>query len=560
MNKIDKIGFQRLTSNLVISLIREFNESPSKYLNQYDTFFSKIVLKGKKAFNLLLLDYPDTDHIDADIFINKDTLDEIMSKWSTIAEFNKLKNLGTKNIEILNYLGKKIKESIDKKINFKKLTEEGELSNVFYMIQLDAIFSLYKDICKDSYLTPQLEEKLRCFNSFVTYDIDSKKTNCLQFYLQIQFRETPFPHQVDWLQEQFNNAKHMFIKNVVKIPFLSIKVAEPYLQIEEYKKRLSLEISPHLYVYNPLLVINNVVALEQDEDMVEEYKSVIRKPFNDYKCSVVGKIPFYLAKEMNELDKLAQVQQPRNKSHPLYKTHITDLYEKYINTSDNKNLHQMEKELNNAGVNPSKHFQSFENPLEKYKNYLNSFTNAHSNKNELQKAKKNCKDTKVNNRKPKFIPYSNADNYYPLKYYGMFNQPVPVPISFSTFGQIVENKLFFKFISLSYLKLFVEKEKKKPMSLDKVEINGKYFLNLPLDELNSDIISRDFLNQDGFLILIKESEFHKATPNVKKTDKGSFFNCLLKLVEKNKTYIKILIDDREVLDHINILVFEQVAT
>ena len=254
---------------------------------------------------------------------------------------------------------------------------------------------------------------------------------------------------------------------------------------------------------------------------------------------------------MEKLDRMPHIQ-PLNKSHPLYKTQITESYRKYINNSSNKNLHQMEKELNDMGVNPSKQFRIFNNPLEKYKNNIDEITN----RDELKNIKKRCKNKVINNRDTKYSTYSKAVNYYPFKYYGMYNQPIP--ISYSTIGQLAEDKMFFKFVSLSYLKLFVQNG--IPVSLDEVEDNEQYFLNLPLDEMNSDEISRDFLNQDGFLILIKKFEMLKATPNVKKTDKGNFFNCGIKLVEKKKIYIKILIDGRDVYDYINVLVFEQVKT
>jgi hypothetical protein len=96
-------------------------------------------------------------------------------------------------------------------------------------------------------------------------------------------------------------------------------------------------------------------------------------------------------------------------------------------------------------------------------------------------------------------------------------------------------------------------------------------MKLPDINTSFNIISRDFLSQHGFLIIIYPNSYlqqppkpniRKNTINVKignKTEKKEykFYNNNVKFIKKIPSYQKVVIDGKVYLDAINILIFHE---
>jgi len=645
------IGAHRLITNLVFPTIRNFNFNPTKYLPP-NNLFQKITIKGSKAFNLMLENpsiNPSLD-VDTDIFLNKDIINNINPNKKVVNLYEILPQI-TKIIDDVNvqeqleYLAVEFEKEFNSKVNFTNLIQNSNnYTNMMYIIQLDAIMNKYINSCKNGYLVPSIEDKKRCYNCKVVHTIKQipiqisdttkslKKAWLLKFAFQFDFKETFITRE--WADKGLT------------IPFFDITVANPFLQIENFKNKLDVEISPALYIIRPNLILDNLLNMASQPDFFKKnkaknrYNKFMHIPFDQYSCSIIDKLsPKKNQSNFNEIAKKRMLIKNNpvalaRSEEELYKQQFGNATQKELdnfildkldgnNTMLQKLTPQQKQEykkqfihtkLSNIGKisNINKHITTnisgvetrYSNILAPYKEYLNVFYNAHSNYNkELQKSQEKCSQftdlqkqfslSNVNYSKnnvdklsggilTKYKKDTTADNYFPLMFYNIYKQTYEIQSLF--YGSKLETykSPIIKFTSFSYWKFFTNIESPnrikntvwpKPQCLDNLEINQTYFFNTKLPDINTsfNIISRDFLSQHGFLIIIYPNSYlqqpikpniRKNTINVKignKTEKKEykFYNNNVKFIKKIPSYQKVVIDGKVYLDAINILIFHE---
>lgn len=639
-------GVSRLITNLVYPTIRNFNFNPDIYnIPGEEPLFHKIIIKGSKAFDLML-DNPteNTFDVDADIFLNKELIKDITAGTPTFIQSSpKIKEKIEGCERQLNHLANVMTKEFNKKVNFSAM-DDNNYTNMMYIIQLDAIVNKYKSpMCKNAFLIPSTVDKDRCYNCKVVNEIklisipiseevkSMKKLWLLKFAFQFDFKETFIKR--DWLPKG------------LKIPFFDITVANPYLQIENYNGTLDMEISPQLFIIRPNLILDNLVDMASQPEFYKKkeaknrYNKLIHQSFGKYNCAILNKIsskknsnnsiirrrqliknnPIVLARSNEELFKQKFVENMEkeldnfilNKLEGNNKKKILDSLPPQQKQEYKKQF--IQKKLKNISAIGNNHITTnaamvktqFSNILEPYKNFVNVFYNAHSNyEEEYRNAKEKCSkfydlqkeftisnvDLSANNTNKlsdgiltKYKKDTTTDNFYPRMFYNIYSQSIQLQSLFFGRNTDVYRIPIIKFTSFGYWKFFTNIESQErirnsvwptPVCLDELEEDSKYFVNINIPDTvdkKSKIISRNFLNQRGFLIVIyplsylkkpvkhnvRQVELEVNIGNKKEKRAYKFFNSNVKFIKKIPSYQKVIIDGTAYLDRIDICVFHE---
>ena len=450
-------GARRMINNLVFTTITNFN-----YLNNNsDSLYNKIIVKGGKALGIVQGNALESFDIDGDLFLSKEKMDEIMPKnvqvvqgTNIFPEIEKYTNPLKTDEEVKEQLDM-IGEEIAKKLEEKIKMPEKEYDNSLYRVQLDAIVSKYlSDKCLAQYALYRNNTNT-CYDCKIIHKIDSiviEKTENGQrtqhqvwmfkftLYFEFKYAHTNF-------KLEMNETKRF--PNSLKIAFFDLTVANPYLQVENYKNRLDIQLSPHFFIIRPTLIINNLIDMASQPSFHKrnsaktKYEKFIRLPFTNYNCEVIKKLSPVNMQEEQELNNISRRRaQIINNPVALARTE-QEMYNKIKNTDDeelnafirqkmngdgNKRnisvLTPIEKEnltkmfirdkLHKLGLigNLNKHIQSnvrqveikYSEVLAPFKDYLDIFADAHTDYS-----------AEIKNAKNKCAPYKVSDKYLQLK-------------------------------------------------------------------------------------------------------------------------------------------------
>ena len=643
------IGARRLINNLAFTAINNYNY---KHSSQSENTYNKIIVKGGKALQLIQGKPTESFDVDGDLFLSRDVMEEILPQNKTIIsgteivpkleEYTNPLKTQEDNVNQLYQIAQEISDEMNSRLKNGK----NSYDNMIYRVQLDAIVSKYlTQYCLPAFVL--YNPQGNCYDCKVIHKLDSRviEVNAegrriqqqvwiIKFTLYFEFKpsysKTPL---------EMNESKRL--PNSLKIAFLDLTVANPYLQIENYKNRLDIELSPKFYILRPTLIINNLVDMASQPDFHkrniahQKYEQFIRLNFTDYDCEVISKLSPKNMQQEQELNTIAQ-QRAQLKNNPIAMAKTEEeLYRKIVGINGNSNaninkdveqyaqtkninweqlqpiekvnlrkqfIHNKLKQLGAIG-NLNKHIRTdvkqmtvqYSEVLAPFEKYLDIFTNAHANyTDEIKNARKKCEPYKVSDKYlhmknvvnksfiseekkgilTKYIKQTTKCNFYPFWQYSFLQNSNQLQYFFMNKTENYSSPIV-KFTSFSYCRFITKPfttvstaNYPQPVTLDDLEINHEYYfnMNIPQEDEKPFLVPRDFLNQDGFLIIIYPAErkqnVHvekvKEQRNGKEIEKTyKYFSSNIMLKVKLPSYINVQIDNEKVLDKINLLVFQE---
>lgn len=584
-NKIS--GAARMIQNLVFSGIREFNSNPFGFQTQ-NNIFGRLVVSGNKALDLFLFDKNiPSFSIDAILLLSKDFIQKkiIPKNTPSIQESilaNSIQNFFQSNPpeSILEEIGDHFSNLFNQQIDYRKLTDP--YANMIYVVQMDGIMNaMQRNICKDQFVT-----KIPCYSCQVIYKVersivDGKFVWMIIFTLQI-FSALSFMGPV-------------VEGNPINVDFFRIRIANDFLQVQDFLNRLAIEISPQLFVILPTHTLNFTIDINSipDEERrninLENYQNFISLPMTKYSCTVIN----FLYPSFNNYAFDLQYSQLKNSPQALNRVEESTYNELF---KDGNNLSKTE--INNyvraqTDVNNPLIFQEYERKFMEKKlknvgiiNNLNTIVLKNDNKNKninnskLKNARSLCekyfatnisinqlKNNRNNGVKSKYNRESR-DNYYGKPIYDMFR--LTDAISLLNLQQNTKKyaETIFKFTTFGYIRFFMDNyeqfaEMPASVCLDDVDVGQTYFLSMPLEQGGKYSVSRNGMDQDGYLIVIRPQNVYA---NVREVDMGDnkkidFYNFKVKLEGKIGSYQKVeLVDGTSYLDQIKILLFSEIVS
>lgn len=500
-----EVGAKRLVSNLVLSAVRNFEFDYPQ--------FNKLVITGEKALELFQTGNHECFLIKLDLIYSDKFLEEKIQEKSEIEDFDL--------------------DSVSKSL-CKKINSKFDSDNMCYYVQLDAIFKkLIPDVCS-------LASK-KCYSIGIEYKIEdvirnSRKKKIVKFYLNFRLAVSLGGEPV----------------REYKVEFMRMKIADIFLQTQNLMKRFSLEISPGLHVINPTIPVNFVL---DNPDIQEKYKEFLTLPYTSYNCGVLDKLfpdtdPAQF-KILREKVKNGRGLETLNiqKYKELFENSLNFEMRNYVkgkNPGNNGKSYEVEfmrRKLKDAGF------------LDKFYGIMESTKTSDLPKPDIKYLRNGLKKCEIDFEKSTRVSLSRVSvNFYDKRLYELFREPNALEILRSKSDRINKEPIK-KLTSLSYLRFLVD-NKNNFVCLDNIT-QQEYFMSIPMpDKFTSYEVSSDFLNQNGFLLIINPKG---NVLNIRDYKPFKLYNCRVKMVRKtDNVYQKVVLEDgTSLLDRITVIEFEE---
>jgi len=382
------------------------------------------------------------------------------------------------------------------------------------------------------------------------------------------------------------------IPNLVKeVDFFEIHIADGFLQFQNYLNRFSIEISPQLPVILPTLVLNYKMDLDclMDEKKkateLEKFEEFITLPLTKYSCTVVGLLypnfdiqNFELKRRQYKNIPVALDKLERNTYEKLF---LQDSFSKmemenYVGketTATNPLIIQeyekkfIKKKLKNIGLISNLNKVVIKNSTKNQKVYDEKLSDARDLCKKYFGTSVLLKNFKNNSNKGVKTGYveDNKDNYYSRLVYGMFREQFLNILVLQQNDNRIDGHII-KFTSFGYMRFLTENyTMPNPelliSGLDDLDEGAVYFLSMPLEDMGDYRVSRNFMDQNGFLLIIKTQKIRNNVRMVESSEKNkiNFYNYKIRLEKRFPSYQKIELEDGSVyLDQINILLFSEI--